>query len=296
MTKGPTRDLDLVARCAREVNTERLFAAIVRVQRKYRIEESRMNTIGLPGFKVTAKRVLTPPRMRPLCGTATGDHLFWLYSPGFAYRRARGFSVKLSVLEAYIHEALHEISGSLRLPGLYKDAGGESDMTRIISGVYEMIDIGGQAFTLGNQMLNEGITQSFALEVMSAYLDMGGFMDVTDAEVRAHFQKIALDQRGTFYPLATDLVSGLAWRIGKVLGSSEAGYGKLYRSYFRGTAVQEDISWMSLFNECGIHDIMQNVRTAEYDWLPVHEALLRGDASRWSGVVIAEDLKPDPVV
>lgn len=268
-----------IARMLRAVDHERLMFAIRTLQREYNIPFTGVDSRGLPSRKVSSDFKADEVTGRPISGHAYPDHRYVLYEPGIYARVPLGFNLRLTVLEASLHELLHEISGKGSFPGSFIESGSciAIPCTRVIMGFREAFVFNANASTtlvIGNEMFNEGVTQLLTLELMRIYLDQAPFLGVTKLERWRHFEKIRIGVRGTYYPNATSFVRTFAARIGEVLGSEEAALNKIFQDFFVGKSLQNDTDWIELMAAADIERVMLLARDSDHATLPVYEARL----------------------
>lgn len=286
-TKG-VRDFLLVEGIAKSIGPDRLLAAFKTVLIRHGINPGRLHNRGVPRFTVSTEKVVSKHSESFISGSYAGGYEFKIYSAGMAHRRSLGFSVKLSVLEVFIHECLHALAGRKEFLGGYQDDYVQYDAKREVTGYHEYFVIDRTKHTIANELFDEGVTQSLTTEVMFEFLRNGRFLGVSDKKIEHHFWQVTNGISGSFYPYAVTFVSALAERLGED-GSVASARAEIYRGYFKGTSLLNDAEWVERLELAGVHDIMHKARMATLEELPSYEKKLRRGRDVWDGLTIVSE-------
>ncbi len=260
------RDMRLIQAAVEAIDKAQLTESIRHVLGKFRVESIQLQLRKLPVIHVSNEVVYG--REHPI-SVVSGEasiytHSCTVFAPGLARRRSHGFGLNLSVLEVVVHEVTHRISGERVAKGTHIDGGAQYKTTRYHNGLRESLIVDGMEAIENNIMLNEGVTQYFALEVMREYLRRGWYMQVSKPEVGMYFEQVERGVRGAFYPAAVTYVEALAKRLAQPLGSREKAYHRLLRAYFRAEPILHDKEWRELLVASGVYGILKRARGARH--------------------------------
>lgn len=294
MTASYDRDMALVQAAVDAVDLTRLATAVRNTLDKFGVESMNFRMRGLPEYSVSKKkeRSWRPPHHVVAGSADLTQHACTLFAPGLARRRSRGFGLNLTTLEVMCHETTHRLSGHRLVQGVYSDSGVTYDGARYTSGYCEILTLDGVYSSSTHDMLNEGVTQYFALELMREYLRLGWHMNVSKSAVECHFERVESWKLGAFYPEAVSFVEAILVRLGKGLGSPEAAHKMLLGGYFRAEPILTHEKWTSTLEECGLLQLMQKARTADSDDLRPLIARIRAnrtDRGVWEGISIQRE-------
>lgn len=290
MTATYGRDVVLAMVAAQAVDLTRFAQAVRNTLEKYGTESENFLSLGLPSYKVSAQLLRSRSRPHKVTAGSAGitEHAITLYAPGLACRRSRGWSFNLSVLEVMCHETAHRLSGHRYFRGEYSDEDASYEGVRYVSGYTEALLINGTSTAHSNTMFNEGVTQTFALELMREYLRLGPYMRVTKDDILQHFARIAASKTGAYYPEAVDFIAAIAEHLSESHGSLDSGYRLLMRGYFRAESLFRHQMWKTVLEESGLISFVRKARLVESDELPPITKLIRDgalvDQGPWAGL------------
>lgn len=294
MTATFDRDMALVQAAVNAVDLTRFATAVRNTLDKFGVESVNFRSYGLPAYSVSKEknRSWRPPHHVVAGGAHLTEHKCTLYAPGLARRRSRGFGLNLSTLEVMCHETTHRLAGHRVRQGVYSDTDITYDGMRYVSGYCEMVMLDGAHKGSINDMLNEGVTQYFALELMREYLRLGWYMNVSKPAVERHFERVESWKLGAFYPEAVAFAEAILVRLGKGLGSFEAAHKMLLGGYFRAEPILTHEKWTTTLEECGLLQLVRKARVAQSDELrPLIARVQAGwtDRGVWEGISIQRE-------
>lgn len=269
--------MDRLENCVTAIRSDLVMEACRIVMKRYGVPR---RTLREPAWILSDEEHTVRHTHLLQCGGATSED-FILYEPGIRMREAQGAHYALTVLHVYVHEYVHMISGELeKKPKKTVRVHGASFVGHItVSGYHVRLILEmpeefemREGYISAHTAFNEGVTESFAREVVAEYLRIApSYVSVTEEDIARHRNLMSADSEVVFYPTHVRMVSMMVDELTQALGTHRNAWKKIYCGYFQGTDMFRNKSWRKLLKECELTAIMEHASGCRGD--KVHEII-----------------------